>query len=222
MKKWIKAYTASAAMIALIGISLPLNASRTGKLESSLIIPYFNDATFKFSGGAMAELNSDPGLGFGFGYNYTDQIAARLDITMNSISYTATRVLDDSGQTTESYGGSLDSFSMRFGGDYYFMRGNFSPFVNANIGYNYVDSGVVSGTPGTICWWDPWWGYICDYYVPTYSESSMTYGLGGGVRFDFARSSFVRLGYFVDYIDFDQSKGTENFDAFRFEFGFSY
>lgn len=83
--------------------------------------------------------------------------------------------LDDGNDTRDRFGGSVDSWSMRVGGDYYFS-----------------------------------------------TEDSFTYGIGLGLRFDVIRSHFVRLGYYLDYVDFDNAPDTIDFDSFRFEFGFSY
>ena len=198
------------------------NAGRQGKMDYAFTIPYFEGKELNFSGGAAAELNSDPGFGFSFAYNNTDKLAGRVDITFNSISYDGLRILDDGSQTKQRIGGSIDSSTIRMGGSYYFFESEFTPFIDANIGWNFFDSNVISGPPSNVCWWDPWWGYICDSYVPTHTESSFTYGLGLGVRAELFESNYIRLGYFVDFIDFDKVSGTEDFNAFVLEFGLSY
>ena len=208
--------------ISLLMLANASKADREGKMDFAFTIPYFNGKEFNFDGGSSAELNSDPGFGFSFAYNYTDKLAGRVDMTFNSVSYDATRVLDDGNQTSQFINGSVDSSTFRVGGSYYFTTGNFTPFVDANIGWNFIDSNVASGPPNTICWWDPWWGYICDSYVPTYTENSLTYGLGLGVRAEVFDSGYIRLGYFIDYVDFDNAAGTDDFDSFRLEIGASY
>ncbi len=211
-------------LVALLAITMPSlsYADRADKMEVGFFVPYVNGQDIDFNGGASADLNSDPGFGFTYAYNFSEKLAARMDISMNSISYDAVRVLDNDVRSTDGFSGSLDTFSARVGGDYYFIAGDISPYVNLNIGWNFVDSGVASGPPEAFCWWDPWLGYICDYYQPSYSEDNFMYGGALGVRYDISERHFLRLGYHIDFIDLDAASDTVDLDSFRFEFGFAY
>lgn len=220
MKKVIVAFRLAA--LTVIAIPPFSYADRTDKMEASFFVPYLDGQNIDFEGGASADLNSDPGFGFSIAYNYSEKLAARMDISFNSISYDAVRVLDNAARSTDGFAGSLDSFTVRVGGDYYFTEGKVTPYVNLNVGWNFADSGVASGPPEAFCWWDPWLGYLCDYYQPSYAEDNFTLGAALGVRFDITEFHFFRLGYHVDFIDLDAASDTVDLDSLRFEFGLAY
>ena len=169
-------------------------ADRRDNFEFTLIVPFVMSEEVEFDGGASIDINDDPGFGFGMGYHYTDNFALRGDVTWNSVSYDATRVLDDGNGTEERYSGKLDIFALSFGGDYYFTTGTLSPFVNGNVGWTNIDTNITDGGGDTVCWWDPWWGYVCDTILTTYQEDYWHYGVGAGLRLDLNRSTFLRLG----------------------------
>lgn len=195
-------------------------AERAGHMDASFSMPYFLGKDFNFDGGASVDINSDPGFGFSMAYNVSNHLATRLDFSFNNVSYSGTRVLDDGARTQDRILGSLDTFSLKIGGDYYVLPGNFTPFLHASLGWHYLDTNIASGPPGSFCWWDPWFGYICDGYQPTYTENNLVYGIGGGLRMDF-RSSFVKLGYHLDYLDVDNT-GSIDFETVKLEIGFTY
>jgi len=197
-------------------------AERGGKFDFSLVLPYLSGEDIEFEGGARAEINSDPGFGFGFSFNTSDKLAWRGDFLFNSVSYNATRVLDDGEFTREIFGGNIDTSSILFGADYYFSARAFSPFVNANAGWLFLDPNIPSGAPQSACWWDPWYGYDCHDYQSTYTDTNFVYGIGAGLRFQVNRHNFVKIGYYTEYMDFAQSSSSADFDSIRFELGVSY
>ena len=67
--------------------------------------------------------------------------------------------------------------------------------MTAGFGTSTVDSNIADGPSSSYCWFDPWYGYICDSYSNTYKDSGFTYQVGAGMRFDFARNAFVNIIY---------------------------
>jgi len=67
-----------------------------------------------------------------------------------------------------------------------------------------VDTNIPSGLPSTACWWDPWPGYICNTNTPTHDESSFSYIVGAGFRWDFSGSSFLKLDYYQGWVDYEK------------------
>ena len=197
-------------------------AGRANTYEFTLQVPYAYEETIDFSGGARIKTNSDAGFGFSAGYNYSHNFNLRANFNWNSTSYEATRVIDAAEPTEETYGGVLDSFSATLAGDYYFGNGALQPFVSASLGWSTFDSNVASGPTEGVCWWDPWWGYICDYYQPTYNTDSWTYGVGAGLRFDISENLFLRGGYYERWIDLDNASGNPSIGTLALEFGFMY
>lgn len=194
-------------------------AGKKGDFEYSFIIPYTEDIDIEFAGGAQANIQGDIGFGFGISNFYSDQLVTKVDFTWNSSSYSAQRVLDDGNGTRESYSGSFNSFSLLFGGDYYITQSKISPFVSLNIGYSYIDSNIPSSTPASTCWWDAWYGYVCNTYTPTYDSDTWFYGGGLGIRLDVGDSHFVKIGYYEEWIDIDGSVGNTSFNTIRLEIG---
>lgn len=203
----------------LLFTSVNTHAQRkAGDSEFSFYIPYSQGSTINFDGGASAELSKDHGFGFGFTYFFDSKMAMRFDSTWNSAHYTGTRILEDGSEKT--FSNVYDAFNLSFGGDYYFMEGPISPFVTANIGWNYLNSNIPSAPATGVCWWDPWWGYVCDTVRPTYSDSSWSYGAGLGVRANVSKNAFLKLGYHQTWIDMRNTRSTPKTNTITLEFGF--
>ena len=196
-------------------------AGEKGDVEVSIIVPHIESIDVTFDGGARAEIEKDVGFGFGFSTFFTDQIVGRMNFSWNSSSYAATRILDDDDNTAQRFGGNYASFALGFGGDYYFTPGRIAPFVSAELGYFYIDSNIAAGRPQTVCWWDPWYGYICDVYQPSFGGDGLYYGLGLGVRMEFKQNGFVKLGYYENSLDVDRATSDPDVGVIRFELGMS-
>jgi len=179
---------------------------------------YVNGEKIDFDGGASADIEGDMGWIFGFGYNFSENLALDMELGWNSMSYTATRV-EQSPPATSQYGGWADTTSTRFDLTYNFMPKTFTPFVSANIGWTWIDSNIPAGPPASGCWWDPWYGYICSGYQPTYAKSEFTYGAALGVRFDTSHNVFLRGIVGEQWVDVSGADSTPSFTAYRVDFG---
>ena len=209
--------------MAFLSANAQTNNRQSGTTEVSLIIPYSYSETIDFEGGASADIDGDHGFGIGFAYNIKHNLATKVDFVWHSRNYAATRVLDDGDNTTERYAGRLDDFNLRIGADYYLTSGRIAPFINGNAGWTFVDSNIPSGPPSSVCWWDPWLGYICSSSVPTHTDSSWFYGAGLGLRIDLGRSNFAKITYLETWVDdLNHTTDLPGFSSVRFEFGFSY
>lgn len=195
--------------------------NRTNTWEMTLQPRFLDQTTLDFEGGAKAQINDDVGFGFGFAYNKSNQLALGFDISWNSANYTATRVLDNPDRETQQVGGVLDSSSLLFGGTYYLGGMALAPFVSANLGWTYVDSNIPTGPEEDVCWWDPYWGYVCGSYVPTASSWEFTYGAGLGLRWDMTNRVFLRGSANRMWIDFDKATDTTEYTVWRVDIGFA-
>jgi hypothetical protein len=223
----MKSFFRTQATVLLLGLSLLSNQSvsapgaRTGQWQISLIPSYTNAQSIQFEGGAVADISAHSGFGVGIGYNFSDYLELDFDIGSANGNYTGTRILDDGSSTRDKYNGSMYTSHMNLGLSYNFMAARFTPFVKGNLGLTYVDSGIPTGNYGTICWWDPWWGYYCGPYAQTYTASELSYGADLGLRFDITGKVFVKGSAGKSYIDFDSS-GTTDFTVYKFILGFSF
>ncbi len=212
----VTALVMGVVLLALSSISL---AARTGDVEYSFVIPATESTVIDFDGGAQANIDGDVGFGFGFGVYYSEQFVAKMEFNWNSSSYSGTRILDDGNRTSETISGAFNSFNWLVGGDYYLTRSKVAPFVSANIGYSYLDSNIPSGAPSSACWWDPWLGYICNTFVPTYTKDTWFYGAGLGVRFEINERTFFKIGYYEEVMDIDRATNDPSVGMFKIEFG---
>ncbi|WP_455219705.1 outer membrane beta-barrel protein [Kaarinaea lacus] len=178
---------------------------------------YVNSSSIDFGGGSKADIVGDMGWAFGFGYNFNEKLALDFDLGWNSMSYTGTRVLDNGSKDT--FGGRMDTSSTRFNLIYHFMDKQLTPYITGNIGWTWIDTNIPAGPPGSVCWWDPWWGWICGPYQPTYGSTEFSYGTSLGLRYDAGRAFFFRGSIGKQWIDISSASGTPDFTSYRFEFG---
>jgi opacity protein-like surface antigen len=200
------------------GAGSPSNRER--KWEAFISTNYVDSTSVDFSGGAKADINGDLGWIFGIGYNFNEKIALDFEMGWNSVSYTGTRVSDTGA--TEQFGGRLDTSITRFNLTYNFMAQRFTPFITANVGWAWIDSNIPSGPPSSGCWWDPWYGYICSSYQPTYTSTDFTYGTSLGLRYDVTDGLFLRGSAGKQCIDISSASGTPDFTNYRLDIGFMF
>ena len=111
----------------------------------------------------------------------------------------------------------LDMFSYEVKGVYHIIDGAFTPFVEASAGWTNMDSNIPDGPPTSGCWWDPWWGYICDSFYSTYSKTRFSYGGAVGFRFDTRGGAGIKASYGIKEIDTSNATESASFELWRLE-----
>lgn len=214
------------AVFALLVLAAPVlvnaQGNRAGTWEWSFAGIYQDSSSDSGAGGSSLSVDSDWGLGFGFNYNFSNRFALGADLEWLSPDYTAVLISDEVPQQTETIRHNLSQFNGRIKGTWNMMDGPFTPYLEAGIGWTYIDSNVADGPPQTGCWWHPWWGYICSNFWNTYDSTEFSYGGALGLRYIFRGGSFLKLS--VNYYELDtggdRSKPTLN--AARLEFGWTF
>jgi opacity protein-like surface antigen len=212
------------SVLVLTIICLPMTGmadsgkERAKKWEFHLPLIYAEEASFSGDGGSSVDINEDLGFAFGFGYNLTErfQLGGRFD--WNSRSYDATVVRDNG--TTHQYGNYLETATISMNGTYYLLEGDVAPFLTGSLGYTFIDTNIQDGPASGTCWWDPWWGYVCTEYVPTRTESDLSYGAGLGVRFDINQNFSMQCSYNKSWVEIGNATETPDFDSWRVDFVF--
>jgi opacity protein-like surface antigen len=148
-------------------------------------------------------LKSDYGWGFTLGYNINPHILVNFDFSSSTPSYEATLIEDDGEPYKINH--KMDLLESQFNVVYSVFASQFTPYVQAGLGWTYVDSNIADGPPNTVCWWDPWWGYVCDGYQNTYSDERFSYNVALGFRYELDNSLFFRASYKQAWIDFSNS-----------------
>ncbi|MCG6939347.1 MAG: outer membrane beta-barrel protein [Gammaproteobacteria bacterium] len=203
----------------LIGSNVhAVTGARAEKWEFFLAPQYTNAKVLQFDGGAEADINARQNLGFGFGYNLDSNIELSVLFAASSGNYTGTRIADDASNTPEKFSASMYTSVINFGFTYNFLKQPFTPYISANLGSTYIDSGIPTGNIGSVCWWDPWYGYICTPTAQTYTSSNFTYGASVGLRYDFNGKVYIKGGVGQNYVDVNSSN-TPDFTTYHFIFG---
>ena len=176
---------------------------RAGTFEFQVPVTYSESWTADGQGRSSADVNSSFGWGLGFGYNFNDHFQLGGSLTWGRRDYDATIVSTDG--TTRKATGTLDTSTIAVNATYFLMATGLTPYVSAGIGSTFLDSNIPNGQGSTGCWWDPWWGYICNTYTPTKTETDLSYTAGLGVRWDMTRVFSLQGGYNRMWIESSKS-----------------
>ncbi|HHH73086.1 MAG TPA: hypothetical protein ENL04_04615 [Sulfuricurvum sp.] len=200
-----KGKTAMRPLMLLLATLDLLNAfelKRSGSWEAYLGGQYVSGERIDFDGGAKADLNDRAAFLFGFGYNFDNHLNLGAMFGSSSANYRGTSVCPETSKEctpgeTETFTASMYTSQFNLTGTYNFMEGKFTPFVQGNLGFTYIDSGSRSGDG--YCYWDPWWGYQC--YGTNYTETRFNYGAQVGLRYELGYAAFIKAGVGLNYID---------------------
>lgn len=168
-------------------------------------------------GVTRSALDTDGGSGWGtsIGYNLNNKLLLTMAFTGTRQDY-ATNVNTTDGNRTLN--GELDVMGTHFNGTWHFLPGGITPFVTLGIGWANVDSNIRSRIPQTECWWDPWWGYTCSDYYPTFNQTNTSASAAVGMRWDFHTRFFTRVSYGKLWLNLDDGNGAAP-AVLRFEIG---
>ena len=195
--------------------------SRVKKWEFYLAPQITDSKDLQFENGATANLEQDSSLGFGVGYNLSSHIELALEFVSNDTNYTSTAIPEDPAESAVTSSGYIYTSTINFGFTFNFLTTPFTPYVTANLGSTYIDSGVYTGNVGSGCWWYPYYGYICGPVAQTYTSTELSYGAALGLRYDFNRKLYMKGEARKSFIDMGNSN-TPDFDTARLIFGFMF
>jgi opacity protein-like surface antigen len=198
------------------------DSDRSERWEFYIPVNSISSEDFDGKGGTSVDLAGDVGFGFAFGYNFNERWILGFEFTFMDMNFDASvaRDTDQDGDPDDFLlvSGELDSNSLQITGQYNFLEKTITPFIRASLGSTYVDSNIPSGQPTGVCWWHPWWGYICDIWQPTYDDSSFSYGAGVGVRADVGERFYLEGSANQLRIDFENADEPE-FTFYRLNMG---
>jgi len=190
---------------------------RDGRWEVAAMVLSQGSTSKGFADGSALDMGSKLGWGIDFGWNWTPKWHLSYRIAMVQPDYTVTIVPEDPELPAQTISYKATRYLNQFDITYHFFRGPLTPFIQAGIGWSKLDSNIPSQPPIVGCWWDPWWGYICDTAWSTYNTSQFTYNLGVGVRWEVNEALFMRGTYNREFMSLD--RGSLDFDLMAFELG---
>lgn len=191
---------------------------RAGTWELLVPLTYNPSSSWDGPGGSGVDLDPAWGFGFGGGYNFSDYFQLNGLLTWSGRDYTANIINSDLSR--RQYSNTLYNSTFSVNGVVYFLKGKISPFVSGGVGVTYLDTNIQTAPGTTVCWWDPWYGNVCDSAAPTKSESDLSYNAGAGVRFDLSPQFSLQPSYNKMWIDIGNASGTPDFDVWRLDFIF--
>ncbi|HSC05490.1 MAG TPA: outer membrane beta-barrel protein [Steroidobacteraceae bacterium] len=198
-------------------------ADRAGTWEFVFEANYQDAYRVNFEGGSFAETDDDLGFTLGGTYHLNNRLSLQFLFDWLNVDYDATIMSGDTPPNPAfDVRGEMESFTPRFNAVFNFLESDFTPYVSAGIGWAFIDTNIPQGPPQTGCWWDPWWGYICQTYQNTRDLDEFTYQAGAGVRWDVNRGLSLRLGYEKQWIDVGTATSTPGFDVIHLGIGYKY
>ena len=192
------------------------SSDRDGTWDFGIAMIDQSSETLDGQQGSTLDIAGRLGWGITAMYNLNDHLALGLDFGWNRPNYEATRIVEDP-MGPDTVRTKLDMFSYEFKGAYHLIDGPLTPFIEASAGWTNMDSNIPDGPPISGCWWDPWWGYICDSFYSTYSKTRFSYGGALGLRFDTPNGIGIKGSYGIKEIDTSNATESASFEVWKLE-----
>ena len=211
---------AAGALAGALALPSPVQAQgrdRAGSLEFILPIILTPSSHFNGQGGSSADINSNLAFGLGLNYNLNSHFQVGGLFSWSYQNYTG-NVTDATTGAISKVSGTLSSSTIGLNATYFLMPSGTSPYLTGGFGSTFVDSNIPNGIPSTGCWWDPWYGQICSTYVPTKTQTGLSYSAGAGMRFELNRTFSLQGSYNRAWWSLGSS--TPSMDIWRLDFVF--
>lgn len=167
-----------------------------------------------------SKVDNNMGWGLGFHYNFNAHWNLGFDMAFNNPDYKAqvSTVSPVTGELEYSYvDHTANRFDGQINGQYNLLSGSFTPYVQAGLGWTYMDSNIVSSL-STYCGGYYYYPY-CRTYANTYDDTSFSYNLGVGLRWDVSDAIFLKVAYIQQWVDNSDSTSPQ---TGRAEIGFMF
>lgn len=167
-----------------------------------------------FDGGSRVEFNSSTAFLIGIGYELSNHFEIGANFTYDDRDYEGLLAGDEPDEDFPVLG-NMETMGVMFDLSYYFLTGRFRPFLTTAAGWNFVDTNVETRPPQVGCWWNPWYGYICESFQDTKNVDGFAYQVGAGVNYRFTPSVSLSGSYKMSWLDMPKADGTPTFDAIQ-------
>jgi len=136
-------------LVPAVGMAQNYSQGRAQTWDFSLGAIYQQGDSAGGNGGSSLDVDDAWGIGFNVGYNFTDHLNLSADFDFLRPDFTAVVIVEpdppDGSQTTALIDHHLSQFNGRLKGTFYLMDGPFMPYIEAGLGWSYIDSNVQSG-----------------------------------------------------------------------------
>lgn len=195
--------------------------SRADTNEWSLDLFIVGSKHYVFEGGASARNDGGAGIGLTVTHNLNDYFAVGLDATLSEFDYRAS-VAPGAGNAAAGFQseGNMESAGLRFHATWNLLARPLTPFLTAGAGVVFLDPNLESQPPASACWIYPWYGEVCSDKAPKSTLARLTYGFGGGMRFDLPRDlGFIRAFVGGEWIQISEALSPVGYVQLRADFG---
>lgn len=204
----LAAHTVQAAVVKVAG-------ERSGHWEASFMLNYVGGEKLDIDDLTDSNIDSNLGWGLGFHYNFDNHWNLGFDMAFNNPDYDVD-VIDPETDELVNISHSANRFDGQLNVQYNFLEGNITPYVQAGLGWTYMDSNIVK----SLSYYCGGFYYpYCGAYANTFDDTSFSYNIGVGLRWDITESVFVKAAFIQQWIDTD---GTPAPQTGRAEIGFMY
>jgi opacity protein-like surface antigen len=196
--------------------------SRGPGWEFGLDVIYLDSQDIDFNGGSDVALDDDFGVALVFGYRFSDRFELQFGVDWQNVDYDAHVETDSIFGQSFNARGELEAITPRVTLNYNILEGPVTPYVNAGVGWSFIDTNIPDAPPQSACWWDPWWGYVCGTLQSTRSIDELTYQAGVGLRWDISPGYTLRFAYEKHWIDLGEATSTPDLDQVKLGIVFRY
>jgi opacity protein-like surface antigen len=199
------------------------NAGAAGDWEFRIGPAWIDSKTVDFNGGTTVNLGSTTGIKIGTGYYVTDQLIVGGNFSYANGDFRGNVASGSPGGGFVVENGHIDYSSFTFDATYLLpLQSAIKPFGEIGLGWAWYNTNIASGPPQTGCWWDPWWGYICQGYQPTVGNSSFAWQVGLGLQANFSHSFAIAAAVKETWVSLHNSSGTAGFPTVELMFNWRF
>jgi len=208
----------------LAAACLLLCAASAAAKDEFYISPVFTPGRSQsFEGGSSVRTDTGYGFNLGLAHDFDRQWQGGGEFTWGQMDYRATvQPAPGNGNGPYDIRGTIESWTLRFFGTYNFTTTPLKPFASFGAGWTYIDTNIPTGLPQNVCWWYPWYGYVCSSYVPTAATTKFSYNGALGLRYDFPGTTFVRGMVNLQWVDYGGAHGADYWTQYRIDIGWRF
>jgi opacity protein-like surface antigen len=159
------------------------------------------DIHFNSPQGPVNMKMDDTGLGgFGMAYHFNEHLGMHLDFMFGGATFSGDVPLMGGGTAHVNQDAFLQTGRLNL--DYNLLKGSFTPFVTAGIGYQYLETELKNVPP--VAWWDPWYGWQVGQ--PYVWETDFTWNVGAGVHWNITSRMFLKATVGATWLDYSRAQ----------------
>lgn len=171
------------------GVVIKLAGERAGHWEASLMLNWVEAQTLHVGSG-QAQTDASYGWGIGIHYNFDNHFSLGLDVANNRPGYRLDFPDPEDPEATVTVDHTAYRFDGQFNGVYHILKGDITPYLQAGLGWTYLDSNIVESYR-YYCGPPHYYPY-CQIYADTFDETAFSWNAGIGLRWDVTDAAFVR------------------------------